>query len=97
MHGVYYSQDIITNLNQYYAGWTDWNMVLDKTGGPNWAGNRHDAPIIIDAQNNVFYKNPMFYHMGHFSKFLDDSFSVLESSNTTPLEYFCFFTNIFNG
>jgi len=82
VHGDWYSRDIIENMKRGYSGWTDWNMVLDTTGGPNWTGNRHDAPIILDVENNLFYKNPMFYHMGHFSKFLDDSFYVLEAGNT---------------
>ena len=35
-------------------------------GGPNWANNEVDSPIIVNAENDVFYKQPMFYHMGHF-------------------------------
>lgn len=75
-HGQRYSEDIIQDLNHYVAGWTDWNIVLDKSGGPNWAGNRHDAPIISDTDTQTYYKNPMFYHMGHFSKFLNKNYTV---------------------
>ena len=40
-------------------------------GGPNWAKNVVDAPIIANASSGeVFYKQPMFYYLGHFSKFL---------------------------
>ncbi|CAG0889293.1 unnamed protein product [Cyprideis torosa] len=37
---------------------------------PNWAGNLVDAPIIVNPTANEFYKQPMYYAMGHFSKFL---------------------------
>jgi len=80
-NGMRYSEDIIVDLNNHVVGWTDWNMVLDLSGGPNWAGNRHDAPIIVDPETDTYWKNPTFYHMGHFSKFLDQSFHVLEVSS----------------
>ena len=78
-HGERYSEDIIIDLKHHTAGWTDWNIVLDVEGGPNWAENRHDAPIIVDPTTGIYWKNPMFYHMGHFSKFLDSSFTVLDT------------------
>lgn len=39
---------------------------LDLQGGPNWAGNFVDAPIIVNKKADEFYKQPMFYIMGHF-------------------------------
>lgn len=48
------------------TGWTDWNLALDLEGGPNWSKNYVDSPIIVDGSRGVFYKQPMFYHMGHF-------------------------------
>ncbi|CAI2352067.1 unnamed protein product [Caenorhabditis sp. 36 PRJEB53466] len=65
-----YADDIITDLNHHVSGWTDWNLCLDETGGPNWAYNVVDAPIIVNRTADEFYKQPMFYAMGHFSKFL---------------------------
>merc|ERR1711933_160988 len=89
---------MIQDLNHHVSGWTDWNMVLDMRGGPNWAGNRHDAPIIIDSDNLKYYKNPMFYHMGHFSKFLSRSFSVNEfSENESKILDDVHFTVASNG
>uniref|UniRef100_A0AAV2MCJ2 Glucosylceramidase n=1 Tax=Knipowitschia caucasica TaxID=637954 RepID=A0AAV2MCJ2_KNICA len=54
------------DLNHYVVGWTDWNLALDNTGGPNWVKNFVDSPIIVDAQNDIFYKQPSFYAMAHF-------------------------------
>ncbi|XP_006030991.1 glucosylceramidase-like [Alligator sinensis] len=70
--GSKYSHSILTNLNNYVTGWTDWNLALDLEGGPNWSKNYVDSPIIVDSSKDLFYKQPMFYHMGHFSKFLPE-------------------------
>lgn len=64
-----YADDIIVDLNHHVTGWTDWNLCLDETGGPNWAYNVVDSPIIVNRTAQEFYKQPMFYSMGHFSKF----------------------------
>ncbi|KAF2974837.1 hypothetical protein EK904_012004 [Melospiza melodia maxima] len=41
-------------------------------GGPNWSKNYVDSPVIVDSSKDVFYKQPMFYHLGHFSKFIPE-------------------------
>ncbi|MEQ2214843.1 hypothetical protein XENOCAPTIV_021722, partial [Xenoophorus captivus] len=61
-----YAHDIIEDLNHYVVGWTDWNLALDPTGGPNWVKNFVDSPVIVDAKRDVFYKQPSFYGMAHF-------------------------------
>lgn len=43
---------------------------MNKKGGPNWVGNYVDSPIIVDEKRKEFFKQPMFYAMGHFSKFI---------------------------
>jgi len=53
------------------VGWTDWNAFLSEKGGPNWAGNVVDAPIILDTEGgDAFYKNPMYYALSHLSMFV---------------------------
>jgi glucosylceramidase len=69
-----YAKFIIQDLNHWVTGWTDWNMALDENGGPNWANNLVDSAVIVNQTSDEFYKQPMFYIMGHFSKF------VLENS-----------------
>uniref|UniRef100_A0A663N5U3 Glucosylceramidase n=1 Tax=Athene cunicularia TaxID=194338 RepID=A0A663N5U3_ATHCN len=59
-------------LNHFVAGWTDWNLALDLEGGPNWVKNYVDSPVIVDSSKDIFYKQPMFYHLGHFSKFIPE-------------------------
>uniref|UniRef100_H3AB74 Glucosylceramidase n=1 Tax=Latimeria chalumnae TaxID=7897 RepID=H3AB74_LATCH len=86
--GCAYSHDIIEDLNYYVTGWTDWNIALNLKGGPNWVENFVDSPVIVDPSKDVFYKQPMFYHMAHFSKFIpEDSQRVgLDASKDTELE-----------
>uniref|UniRef100_T1K1B4 Glucosylceramidase n=2 Tax=Tetranychus urticae TaxID=32264 RepID=T1K1B4_TETUR len=62
--------DVIEGLNNWSNGWVDWNLVLDENGGPNWAGNWVDAFIFVNDSAPEYYKQPMFYAFGHFSKFL---------------------------
>lgn len=61
---------LIDNLAHRMSGYIDWNMVLDHTGGPNYLGNKLDAAIIVNANFTEIYKQPAFYAMAHFSKFL---------------------------
>ncbi|NP_001039886.1 glucosylceramidase [Bos indicus x Bos taurus] len=70
--GMRYSHSIITNLLYHVVGWTDWNLALNPEGGPNWVRNFVDSPIIVDIAKDTFYKQPMFYHLGHFSKFIPE-------------------------
>ena len=48
-------------------------MVLNmgtEDSGPNWVNNVRDAPIIADIEEHQYYRQPHFYAMAHFSKFL---------------------------
>ncbi|WKY04174.1 hypothetical protein Q1695_005281 [Nippostrongylus brasiliensis] len=65
-----YLTDIIEDLSNWVVGWTDWNLCLDMKGGPNWVGNFVDAPVIVDAAKQEYYKQPMWYAMAHISKFV---------------------------
>ena len=65
-----YARDIIGCLNNRVDGWIDWNMVLDKQGGPNWFKNWCVAPIIVDPENDDVYITPIYYTMAHFSKYI---------------------------
>ena len=76
--GEKYSKDIISCLNHWQTGWIDWNLCLNLDGGPNWANNMCDSPIIVNKDANEFYLQPMYFHMTHFSKLLVRDSVVLE-------------------
>jgi len=92
--GNQYSHSIIEDLSNWSTGWVDWNLSLNMEGGPNWVKNFVDSPIIVDAENGLFYKQPMFYHLGHFSKFVPaDSVRIKVTANEqSTLEYVGFTT-----
>ncbi|XP_065210050.1 lysosomal acid glucosylceramidase-like isoform X2 [Planococcus citri] len=68
--GEEYAQDMIISFNNWVTGWIDWNFALNEKGGPNWVNNFVDAAIIVNKTADEFYKQPMFYALGHFSKFI---------------------------
>lgn len=65
-----YARDIIGCLNNHVDGWIDWNMVLDRQGGPNWFKNWCTAPVIVDPEKDEVYFTPLYYTLSHFSKFI---------------------------
>lgn len=85
--GVEYMTDIIQDMNNWVTGWVDWNFALDLNGGPNWVNNIVDSAILINKTANEFYKQPMFYAIGHFSKFVPEGscqISVTPKNNNNP-------------
>ena len=77
-----YARDIIGCLNNWVDGWVDWNMVLDKQGGPNWFKNWCIAPVIVDPEKDEVYYTPLYYTMAHFSKYIRPGAKKIELSNT---------------
>ncbi|XP_065171361.1 putative glucosylceramidase 3 [Atheta coriaria] len=65
-----YADDIFDDLEYGAAGWIDWNIALDMYGGPVYTHFHADSTIIINSDADEFYKQPTYYIMGHFSKFL---------------------------
>ncbi len=65
-----YARDIIACLNHHVDGWVDWNMVLNRQGGPNWFENWCVAPVIVDETADEVYFTPLYYTMAQFSKFI---------------------------
>jgi len=51
------------------GGFTDWNILLDETGGPNHAGNFCFAPVHSDTKTgqltytNAFYSLVIFLNL----------------------------------
>ena len=77
-----YARDIIGCLNNWVDGWIDWNMVLDRQGGPNWFKNWCVAPIIVDPEADEVYLTPIYYTMAHFSKYIRPGAVVIAIENT---------------
>ena len=65
-----YGHSIINDFNRGTVGWTDWNILLDETGGPNHVNNLCFAPIHADTRTDSLIYTPSYYYLGHFSKYI---------------------------
>lgn len=65
-----YGESMINDFNHGTVAWTDWNILLDETGGPNHVGNLCFAPIHADTKKGKLIYTPSYYYLGHFSKFI---------------------------
>lgn len=92
-----YAVGIIQDLQHYVAGWIDWNLILDERGGPTYINNTVEAAVILNSTTkNEFYKQPIFYILAHFSKFIppgsiriEASLNGYESGNIKTVAFLC--------
>jgi len=68
--GERYGNSLINDFNAGTVAWTDWNILLDETGGPNHVGNFCYAPVIGDTKSDKLIYTNIYYYIGHFSKFI---------------------------
>ena len=80
-----YGRSMINDFNNGVVAWTDWNILLDETGGPNHVGNLCFAPVHGDTKTGELTFTNSYYYIGHFSKFVRPGakrISSVSSSNT---------------
>lgn len=64
-----YVFDMINDFKVGTAGWIDWNMVLNTSGGPlHRETNYCHAPIMVDTSTNDIIYNPAYYVFKHMSR-----------------------------
>jgi len=68
--GEKYGYSMVNDFNCGTVAWTDWNILLDETGGPNHVGNFCFAPIHADTKTGKLMYTNSYYYIGHFSKFI---------------------------
>lgn len=68
--GEEYGRSMINDFNNGMVGFTDWNILLDETGGPNHVQNFCFAPIHGDTKTGQLIYTNAYYYIGHFSKFI---------------------------
>jgi len=68
--GERYGMNIINDMNHGCEGWIDWNLCLDERGGPNHVGNFCSAPIICDTRSDEVLRQPSYWYLGHFSRYI---------------------------
>lgn len=63
-----YIYDILNDFEHGTETWIDWNLVLDKDGGPTQGVvNQCHAPIMLDQNNNICYQ-PSYYILKQISR-----------------------------
>ncbi|XP_072934602.1 lysosomal acid glucosylceramidase-like [Epargyreus clarus] len=80
-HAKKYIKDMIQDFTHDVVGWMDWNLCLDPNGGPTVDKNFIDSPIIVDSKKKEFLKQPMYYILGHVSKFVPRGSYRIDSSS----------------
>jgi glucosylceramidase len=80
--GEAYGKAMINDFNNGADGWTDWNVLLDDTGGPNHVSNFCFAPVIANRKSGALHYMNSFYYIGHFSKFIRPGAKRIVSSPT---------------
>ena len=68
--GEEYGRSLINDYNNGMVGFTDWNILLDETGGPNHVQNFCFAPVHGDTKTGQLIYTNAYYYIGHFSKFI---------------------------
>ncbi|KAM3959510.1 lysosomal acid glucosylceramidase-like isoform 1-T2 [Aphomia sociella] len=82
-----YIKDIIQDLNYNLVAWMEWNLCLNEKGGPTYVGNNIDAPIIVFPDKKQFVKQPMYYALGHFSKFIPRGSKRIDVKSNFPSSF----------
>ncbi len=84
--GELYGRSMINDFNSGTVGWTDWNVLLDETGGPNHVKNFCFAPVHADTKTGELIYTNSYYYIGHFSKFVRPGAKRIASSpSRSPL------------
>lgn len=78
--GEEYGRSMINDFNNGMVGFTDWNILLDETGGPNHVQNFCFAPVHADTRTGELIYTNAYYYIGHFSKFIDPGAKRIASS-----------------
>ena len=80
--GEIYGENMIHDFNNGAIAWTDWNLLLDETGGPNHVGNFCFAPVHARVQDGTLHYMNSYYYIGHFSKFIRPGARRITSSSS---------------
>ena len=80
--GERYARNMIQDFKHWAVAWTDWNLVLDQTGGPNHVRNLCSAPILCDINDGTLQFQNSYYYIGHLAKFVKPGAKRILCSST---------------
>lgn len=79
-----YARDLVGGLAHRLSGWIDWNLVLNRHGGPNHVGNYCLAPILVDEATGEVYKTPLYSILAQISRHTRPGAVVLHADGPLP-------------
>ena len=86
-----YAHDIIGDLTCGCNGYVDWNILLDYNGGPNHKRNYCNSPIMLNKEENDYYRNLSYFYINQFARVIKPNAKRLAISRyTTNLEVIAF-------
>ena len=101
-----YGIEICENFNNFDVAFCDWNLLLDQEGGPFHNRNEETdgelfekkddgcyAPIIFDTEKKEMVVTPIYYYIGHFSKFVQRGAVRVATTKFNKDIYTCAFVN----
>lgn len=101
-----YGVEICENLNNFVIASCDWNLLLDQKGGPyhdrtaKTEGGLLEAkddgcfaPILYDTSENELIVTPIYYYIGHFSKYIRRGAKRVATTKHSKYLYVCAFVN----
>ena len=62
-----YAHDIIGDINHGMNRWIDWNMIVDRTGGPRHVPGGFAAPIVAE-DDGTYTKTVSYYYICEIAK-----------------------------
>lgn len=102
-----YSIEICENLNNFDIASCDWNLLLNQNGGPyhNRCSKEKEetfedknlgcfAPILYDADNQELKITPIYYYIGHFSKYIERGAKRIATTKYNKFIYTTAFKNL---
>lgn len=68
--GERYGRNMIRDFNRWTEAWTDWNMVVDQTGGPRHLPRGCGAPFVYDTKTKELRPQIAYQYIRHFTDFV---------------------------
>ena len=101
-----YGIEMCEDFNNFDVAFCDWNFILNEIGGP-FHNRTHDdddnplerkhigcyAPVMLDTKKNEMWVTPIYYYIGHFSKFVQRGAVRIATTKHSVELYSCAFEN----
>jgi len=84
-----YAKEISEGINAGSSLFIDWNILLDNGGGPNYAGNYCDAPIMANEKGSGIEIRFPYYALWHYSHFIEPGARALGTTRFSASVEFC--------